>query len=422
MENVPRVAGILEKEVFEESGTLRNYAHLFDDNRQNIRVYNCGDYGVPQNRKRMIAGNFNHDLLKSYSQDIPVINLGDVLRVLENVQGPIEDPNYDLRVQEITDNEREVVLNPEEERLNRDSKTYHHIYNRMAFPENLDRPSRTVTATCTRVSRESIIVQEGAIGYRRLTVRERGFIQTFPINYEFFSNSYGGKLKMIGNAIPPVMAYYIACAMQNQEAPTIHNLIPNVHENNGRFAEVHAPPAIGANFNPNRRFVSAIPNLRFGSGVRFELNNRNYLLDRSPWEVQFFYGTSTNIRSLQLEGEIITIMEDEIDHNLLDECRTHITRLMNGVDIDTLQNNCVHRNEGFGPFMLVDELGFYAERLITQIENKGLDTLRLVREILTIQSRKLDSHSTEIIAGVIIGGLYNEFCRNNFLLGELVDD
>ena len=31
----------------------------------------------------------------------------------------------------------------------------------MSFPDILDKPSRTITSTCTRVSRESIIVKEG---------------------------------------------------------------------------------------------------------------------------------------------------------------------------------------------------------------------------------------------------------------------
>ena len=46
----------------------------------------------------------------------------------------------------------EEALNPEEERMNRDMKINHPIYNRMSFPEDESQPARTITATCTRVS------------------------------------------------------------------------------------------------------------------------------------------------------------------------------------------------------------------------------------------------------------------------------
>ncbi|KKL88175.1 hypothetical protein LCGC14_1927320, partial [marine sediment metagenome] len=49
--------------------------------------------------------------------------------------------------------------------------------------------------------------------YRRLSIRERACLQGFPITYQFYANSYSNKLKMIGNAIPPILTYYIASSM-----------------------------------------------------------------------------------------------------------------------------------------------------------------------------------------------------------------
>ena len=54
---------------------------------------------------------------------------------------------------------------------------------------------------------------------RRLTVRECALIQTFPPDYRFiihktegrgFLLSSSGAYKIIGNAVPPVLAYHIA--------------------------------------------------------------------------------------------------------------------------------------------------------------------------------------------------------------------
>src|SRR5690606_22172449 len=61
---------------------------------------------------------------------------------------------------------------------------------------------------------------------RRLTVRECARIQTFPDNYEFVFNKNGTGLsaseayKIIGNAVPPLLAYNIA-----QRIGSIWNLV-----------------------------------------------------------------------------------------------------------------------------------------------------------------------------------------------------
>ena len=58
---------------------------------------------------------------------------------------------------------------------------------------------------------------------RRLTPRECALIQTFPPDYRFVikktsGNGYhvssSGAYKIIGNAVPPVLAYHIAMRLQ----------------------------------------------------------------------------------------------------------------------------------------------------------------------------------------------------------------
>lgn len=58
---------------------------------------------------------------------------------------------------------------------------------------------------------------------RRLTPRECALIQTFPPDYPFvsykgngarFKLSASGAYKVIGNAVPPVLAYHIANRLQ----------------------------------------------------------------------------------------------------------------------------------------------------------------------------------------------------------------
>ncbi len=46
--------------------------------------------------------------------------------------------------------------------------------------------------------------------YRRLTIRECARIQTFPDDYEFVYTHMRNAYKMIGNAVPVNLAYWVA--------------------------------------------------------------------------------------------------------------------------------------------------------------------------------------------------------------------
>jgi DNA (cytosine-5)-methyltransferase 1 len=46
--------------------------------------------------------------------------------------------------------------------------------------------------------------------YRRLTIRECARIQTFPDDYEFVYTNMRNAYKMIGNAVPVDLAYWVA--------------------------------------------------------------------------------------------------------------------------------------------------------------------------------------------------------------------
>ena len=299
MENVPRVAGILEKEL-QAGGTFYQFQPLI----KTIQIIDSADYGVPQNRKRMIAGNFPVKLFESYKAKINQVTLGEVIASLN--KKIINDPNYGYYIKrsEITELKNEIDLTPQEERINRDSKTFHPVYNKMSFPDKLNRPSRTVTATCTRVSRESIIVKSKA-GFRRLNVRERGVVQGFPITYQFYGRTLNSKFKMIGNAVPPILTYYIFQSML--EVPA--NKIKPPKESD----YFHEPPPFKGydsnlglpkrKFPAKRKFKFAVPHLRYGSGVRFELSNEPKN-EFTPWSFKFFYGNSKDIKEIPLDNKI----------------------------------------------------------------------------------------------------------------------
>lgn len=309
MENVPRVASIIEKEI-SIGGSLEHFAYLFTV----ITVVNTEEYGVPQARKRMLAGNFPYELLKSYKGIIPTFTMGEVISSLKS--DPVVDILYGIKIpkSQLTENTYEEPLNEEEARMNREAKMFHPVYNSMNFPDLLTRPSRTITGTCTKVSRESIVVNDTRKKntYRRLTLRESALLQSFPITFQFYGNSYTDKLKMIGNAFPPIMAYCIAHSIIGTKPEDF--LLPSEcqykHPIPEVLPEVTSQNVKVRNYNATRRFRAAIPNLRFGSGVRFELVNN---IKKEPvssellvsWNVDFYYGSSKDIQTVNLDMKLL---------------------------------------------------------------------------------------------------------------------
>jgi len=395
MENVPRVAKILEREVNE--GFLQRFKHLV----KVIKVVDSADYGVPQNRKRMIAGDFPWELFESYKENINKVTFGQVLTALS--KETIVDPNYGyiLSRDQVTELKNEVDLTPQEERINRDSKTFHPIYNKMSFPDRLNRPSRTVTATCTRVSRESIIVKSKT-GYRRLNVRERGVIQGFPITYQFYGRTLNAKFKMIGNAVPPILTYYIFQSMK--EIPKNKLLSPKESK------YIHAQPE-HKSFDSNlglpkrkypskRKFQFAVPNLRFGSGVRFELSN-NPKSDGIPWSFKFFYGNSKAIKEIKLNKEIKDSLAPIINttkNEIFSESIHEIEKNYRSINSTTLQEKWTSTQLNNFVFEFLDDVGNYIEKVIHDADIDSSES-QYIHAILEEKSKKIEENSKIILIG-----------------------
>ena len=418
MENVPRVAGILRLEI-KEGGSLYKFNHLFDEELGTIEVYDSSEFGVAQKRKRMIAGSFPRKLFESYRETTPVRHLRDVIEGLSDEE--IFDPIYGHKISNLTDHIEESPLNSEEERINRDSKSYHPVYNKMSFPDQLDRPARTVTALCTRVSRESIVIQ-GDKGFRRLTVRERGCIQSFPADYQFYGNSYGGKLKMIGNAVPPLLTYYLAQSMleidpKKVKAPKSKN---KIIDNSVDLPNLFEPDMQGSRFPWSRSFWLAIPGLRFGSGVRFELRNvSNKEIEKTFWWINFHYGNSKKIKQLVLDKDIFNQVWESLlilDINV-EEIIINYLSFLKGIDVDGLQKNWTNRDrKRNSPIELIDKIGQISDRLINNLKrvdlsqkNKLVELTDLIlrNEAGHLDNKKLINFPEIIISGILIGSIFN---------------
>lgn len=402
-ENVPRLSSIMECEL-KQGGML----HRFSSLNPNMMVLDASEWGVPQRRHRLVVCNFDFDLMLSYRSAIPNLTLGDVVSALSS--DPIRDPVYGTFSGSLSDHEFEDCLSSEEERINRELKTHHPIYNNMSFPDSLTKPARTITATCTRVSRESIVVP-CKDGFRRLTLRERASIQSFPLGYQFYANTHSGKQKMIGNAIPPLLTYHIAHAMlgtavKDLSKPSLSSFSPP------KSSSATLPDRKSSRFPAKRKFRFAVPGLRFKSGVRFELSNS---LPGEQWGLRFFYGDSKNVKEIKLGSALL----DEIAS--ADGMRKQIVRAekkiaeVGGVwgcaDSQALQKAWTHQSEdGLNPFDLLDSIGMAASCFLKVVPS---DLAQRVVDGLMISRgnpgghKKLSRHAPEVLSGLIVCSLVN---------------
>ncbi len=400
MENVPRVANVIKKEIL-QGGQLESFQSLIDEDF--IKIIDMSEFGLPQKRKRCIVSNINFDTLFSYKELLNEKTLGEVTESLRKKE--ISDINFNISLNknEVYDNIYEDNLTSEEVFINRDRKQNHTVYNNMSFPEKLSKPARTITSTCTKVSRESLIIQNGK-NYRRLTLRERASLQGFPINFNFFSNSYSGKLKMIGNALPPVFSYYLANVMLDRKGK---DLVPI---NKKSFSpEIKEPPPKTVTetsrnkYQSNRSFEFAITELRFKSGLRFQLSNRRNL----KYEFQFFFGTPKDIKEIPIDDALISKMDRFIKISNLRKPLNNLKKIK--IDSSALQKVWINEEDGFGPLELLDEVNGASKIVSNHISQEEFNNPNLINEISStieeIFGDQIDSKIRRLQKEILVGFL-----------------
>lgn len=422
MENVPRVASLLQQASSDEAHPLYKFRRYF----KIVKVVDFSDYGAPQARRRCIAGNIPFELIDEYAKQLSTRTLGDVVQALSS-DGSVVDPVWSVIIDRgsLTDSAPEPSLSEEEVRMNRIAKSYHPVYNDMAFPDRLDRPARTVTATCTRVSRESIIIPSRVGGgLRRLTVRERASLQGFPITYQFFGRSFAEKAKLVGNAIPPSYTFLVGLAVGGLPSAGLASKFASVAKLltlPARLPVETRSEKVGSVFPEGRSFRAALPGLRFKSGVRLELQNA-YDGDRATWEVSFYFGSSKDIRRLVPDAQTLVRLRNSkwLLGPLASMTRDFdaVARSLSRHDPLRLQEAWTRRIVGPMPFEVVDALGDLAEKLDRLLVAARTSRTKPDELLLSIVDKahpdgrwtgreKLGLHAVRIISGVVVAAWFN---------------
>ncbi|MDE1768773.1 MAG: DNA cytosine methyltransferase [Candidatus Micrarchaeota archaeon] len=231
MENVPRLLQALPKRFkFKDIGIDKEgYFEI-----RKMKVLNSADYGAPQKRLRLFSGVYP-DPVQTHSETPQAtllngkyknwVSMRHVIEAFPNPLGnptrgnSINDPNYDIQVDEseLTDHfGYYCVMSKDESERNRKQKMEHPYYGKMKFPDDLDRPSRTVMATQFNASRETMVIEMKKGNkriYRKPTIREAASLQCYPIDYKFIGSNPTIKYKLVGNSVPAKLSYAVAKAI-----------------------------------------------------------------------------------------------------------------------------------------------------------------------------------------------------------------
>lgn len=249
-ENVPGILSAGGKSHFRDlTGSLQNlgYEVKYD-------LCNASEYGVLQNRKRIILVGWRHDTDHQYPDMIPMntehYTVADLLCDLPSIE-PGEECNEYL-TEEINPylkmaaiRNKRTVLTQHEARPNReeDRKIYRkaiEVWNsgkghRLKYTElpeelrfhknNTDFQDRFKVVAASEHLSQTMVAHISKDGHyyihpdieqaRSLSVREAARIQSFPDDF-FFEGGQTAAFRQIGNAVPPLLARAIAKAIRKQ--------------------------------------------------------------------------------------------------------------------------------------------------------------------------------------------------------------
>lgn len=306
LENVPNAGNyVKDRYTWKELGLPGDGPDLVIERKE---VLNAADYGAPQTRQRFICGDYPFPKPACGSESAWTTTrqvLGSLRNPFENDHsGTIEDPNYGFSVpaDSLTDHFYDTRVAEFEWKKARRMKEDHGFMGKMSFPEDLDRPSRTVMATMSASTRESMIFdakdENGKnIGYRLPTIREIASFMSFPITYQFEAGNESSKYRLVGNAVCSKLSSALAKAIlieEGMEPPKTFIPLPDARPSvdlRGTKRKMKEP----GKKKPNAKFAVHIPYIKI-RGFRVELSNKdsNFKNGEIKWSCILHQGSGKN--------------------------------------------------------------------------------------------------------------------------------
>ncbi len=198
------------------SNALENIKKHFEKSGYNLsfKLLNAVDFNVPQTRKRVFFIGYRKDLDIEFEFPKELNNkksLKDAIWDLKDSAVSAKDKNH-TNIENCKIDNHEYAIG-----------TFSTMYMSRNRVRSWDEPSFTIQAggrhapLHPQAPKMQLVEQNKRIFvpnfehlYRRLSVRECARIQTFPDNHKFYYKNVIAGYKMVGNAVPPNMAYYLA--------------------------------------------------------------------------------------------------------------------------------------------------------------------------------------------------------------------
>ena len=307
--------------------------------KDNQPLINSADYGSYQSRKRAISGEYiekkkliipkpTHSKnnksglkkwksLKSLLTKIPSPN--STISEKE-IQDPIY-PSIKVTQSNLTDQFYDTGLYKSEWRQSKYLKTNHPYMGKMSFPENLNNPSRTITATKSGTSREAIIYKsefnrKGNGEFRNPTVREAASIMGFPYTYQFIGSA-NNKWRLVGNAVCPSVSRAFAKELLNQlKRPQLKDDILDLEYNINNDYNLNTFSENSFENQPKRNKNSRFRRHAIKDG-NLTVTLSNYRIDensktKNKWFTSIQYGTGEGFPIQNVQNNFYHKLEDEI--------------------------------------------------------------------------------------------------------------
>ena len=173
------------------------------------------EYGVPQRRERVIIVGIRNDIAYNYIYPKAINSIDNCIplnAVIDELAIPEEKYYFSQRAVQGVKNAKNNM--------------------KRGLWQDLNGPCLTITSHLAKTSMNSrdpiLLVDPQKELYRRFTPREAARIQSFPDNF-LLNKSEAKSYKQIGNAVPPVMMWHIANALQEailNEKPMKKETIP----------------------------------------------------------------------------------------------------------------------------------------------------------------------------------------------------
>lgn len=185
----------------------------------NLKMLNANDFDVPEDRDRIFYVGFRKDLgIKRFDYPLPTgrkPTLRDAIWDLKDTAIPALDKNKTNGEKCKTPNHEYFI------------GSFSPIFMSRNRVRSWDAPGFTVQASgrqcqlhpqappMVKIDNDHFMFAQGSEHlYRRMTIREVAQVQSFPDNYKFIYNDLNMGYKMIGNAVPPMLAYHVATAIK----------------------------------------------------------------------------------------------------------------------------------------------------------------------------------------------------------------